>query len=621
LHACRSTLEDPQQQFDMLHTRGGVEIDQFGAAIGYHIRRAHQGDWWNAGESMAWDLIPRETAWGRPIVVHDFEPERAGQHRGGAGIFTSVVQRLKMLVKYDSTELDAAIVNAIFGAYIQSPYDPNMVESALGDDDDLGAYQDMRSDFHKERRIAVGDVRMPTLFPGESINTVSAARPSGNFAAFEAAVLRNVAAGTGLSAQQSVITGRTSTIPAPARHCLSHGKTLSRRRDEIQTRCRSQGRICAPILIPEAIFRPRKRPAFHHGVQWIGKMSGADQSKNFSTIATDGNGTWLAFEDVVGLFRSTDNGATWSFIKQVDWVPATTSPFYYTGCTAQSIVYSQGQWAIFGNFTFNLNNVSTAGQVAYSTDGGASFTTTMLPSGVPVSAANTAVSVPGALLNVNGGDAFIWRSSDNGRTWSKCYTSTNGTPVIKSIFADASGTAMAILYNGTSYFILSSADAGVTWSSIGSPITTPYGLIGNGSGRWLAIPQNFSNTAVFGLSTNNGGAWSTLSPTGGPSSATALLNADWSLSGTLIIVGGSAGSPLMYSSTDGGVSFSAVSVPFNTHINDVKQDNAGTWVAVGNAGQMAQSSTAYSGYSSATDIALPAIPSNSSLFEKFIQVS
>lgn len=236
-------LSNPQQQFDMLHTRGGVEIDQFGAATGYWIRRAHQGDWWNAGETMAWDLIPRETEWGRPIVVHDYEPERAGQHRGGAGIFTPVLNRLKMLIKYDATELDAAIVNAIFGAYIESPYDQNMVESVLSDDDDeVGKYQDLRSDFHKERRITLGDVRMPTLFPGESIETVNAARPNSNFAAFEAAVLRNVAAGTGLSAQQ-VSNNWSDVNYSSARGALLEAwKTLTRRRDEFTAH------FCQPIF-------------------------------------------------------------------------------------------------------------------------------------------------------------------------------------------------------------------------------------------------------------------------------------------------------------------------------------------------------------------------------------
>lgn len=195
-------LSNPQLRFDQMTMRGGVEVDEYGAAVAYHIRRAHQGDWFSASQSVEWDRIPRETEWGRPIVVHDFDHDRAAQHRGGAGVLTPVLQRLKMLVKYDSTELDAAIINAIFGAYIESPFDQQFVEQALGESEELNAYQQARVDFHAERKITLGEARMPILFPGEKINTVTAARPNGNFEAFESAVLRNFAAGTGLSAQQ-----------------------------------------------------------------------------------------------------------------------------------------------------------------------------------------------------------------------------------------------------------------------------------------------------------------------------------------------------------------------------------------------------------------------------------
>ena len=224
-------LSNPQLRFDQMTMRGGVEVDEFGAATAYWIRRAHQGDWFSAAQSVHWDRVQRETDWGRPIVVHDFDHDRAGQHRGGAGILTPVLQRLKMLIKYDGTELDAAIVNAIFGAYIESPFDSQFVEQALGSDGtELNAYQQGRSDFHNERRIKLGEARMPILFPGEKINTVEAARPTSNFSDFEAAMLRNVAAGTGLSAQQ--ISNNWSDVNySSARGALLEAwKTLSRRR-------------------------------------------------------------------------------------------------------------------------------------------------------------------------------------------------------------------------------------------------------------------------------------------------------------------------------------------------------------------------------------------------------
>lgn len=225
-------LSNPQMQFDQQTMRGGVEIDKHGAAIAYWIRRAHQGDWFSAAQSLHWDSIPRETNWGRPIIVHDFDHERAGQHRGGAGILTSVLQRLKMLAKYDGTELDAAIINAIFGAYIESPFDPQFVEQALGDGDELNNYQQGRTEFHSERKIALGDSRMPILFPGEKIGIVNAARPSTNFGDFEAAVLRNVAAGTGLSAQQISNNWGDVNYSSARGALLEAWKTLNRRRIE-----------------------------------------------------------------------------------------------------------------------------------------------------------------------------------------------------------------------------------------------------------------------------------------------------------------------------------------------------------------------------------------------------
>jgi len=224
-------LSNPQLRFDSATMRGGVEIDGYGAAVAYWIRRAHVGDWFSAGESMVWDRIQRETAWGRPIVVHYYDLDRAGQHRGGAGVLTPVLQRLKMLVKYDSVELDAAIVNAIFAAFVESPFDHELVQDALGGDA-LPRYQDMRANFHAEKRTMLNGVAMPTLFPGEKIGFVNAARPTGNFADFESAVLRNVASGAGMSAQQVSQDWSDVNYSSARAALLEAWKTFQRRRHD-----------------------------------------------------------------------------------------------------------------------------------------------------------------------------------------------------------------------------------------------------------------------------------------------------------------------------------------------------------------------------------------------------
>lgn len=225
-------LSNPQQQFDTNSSRGGVAVDEYGAACGYHIRKAHQGDWWAAADSVTWEYVPREDPYGRPYIIHDFDADRAGQHRGGAGIFTPVLQRMKMLAKYDSVELSAAVINSIFGAYIESPYDHSLVAEAVGDDVDLSAYQDQRAEYHTGRKTMLGESRIPILFPGEKITTVAATRPNGNFAAFEKSFLRNFASATGLSAQQMSHDWSDTNYSSARGALLEAYKTLTRRRND-----------------------------------------------------------------------------------------------------------------------------------------------------------------------------------------------------------------------------------------------------------------------------------------------------------------------------------------------------------------------------------------------------
>lgn len=221
-------LSNPQMRFDLKNTRGGVEIDRFGAAVAYHIRQAHATDWYDAARALSWVRIPRETGWGRPIIVHDYDADRAAQHRGGVGVLGPVVQRLKALVKYDGAELDAAVLNAIFAAFIESPNDPQMMEQALGADE-IGAYQAMRSAYHGEKRLTMDGARIPILFPGEKISMVDPTRPNSNFAEFEKAVLRNVAAAAGLSAQQVSNDWSDVNYSSARGALLEANKTMQRR--------------------------------------------------------------------------------------------------------------------------------------------------------------------------------------------------------------------------------------------------------------------------------------------------------------------------------------------------------------------------------------------------------
>lgn len=227
-------LSNPQMSFDQKNIRGGVEIDDDGVAIAYHIRRAHPTDIWAMGDSVNWDRIPRETEWGRPVIVHDYDHDQAAAHRGGAGILTPVIHRLRMLFQYDVAELDASILNAIFSAFVESPFDQEFVEEALMGGEKLNAYQSERAEFHKLNRITLpgSGAAMTKLFPGEKLGQVQTARPNANFKDFEAAVLRNIASAAGVSTQQVSNNWADVNYSSHQGALQEFYKTLSRRRDD-----------------------------------------------------------------------------------------------------------------------------------------------------------------------------------------------------------------------------------------------------------------------------------------------------------------------------------------------------------------------------------------------------
>lgn len=195
-------LSNPNLGPDLDTLRGGIELGEDGQAVAYHIRRRHPGDVWGWGgaDAYVWERVERETAWGRPIVIHYYDKLAAEQHRG-VSRFAAILEKFKMGDHYGRVELQAAVLNAILGAFIESPFDHDLLSDALSDGR-LSDYQRQRKEFHDRRQLSLGGVRLPTLYPGERITALNAARPATQFAEFEAAALRNIAAGLGTTYEQ-----------------------------------------------------------------------------------------------------------------------------------------------------------------------------------------------------------------------------------------------------------------------------------------------------------------------------------------------------------------------------------------------------------------------------------
>jgi lambda family phage portal protein len=191
-------LSNPNWRPDVETLRGGKERDADGVVVAYHIRSAHPGDTYFGARRAVWDRVPRETDWGRPIVIHHSEPARAGESRPVSPL-APILAKFRMLGRYDQAELQAAILNAVFAAFLESPFSGEELVQGM---DNIVEYQELREAVHQRTGLRVDGVRLNTLAPGEKFNMTQAARPAVAFAAFEAACLRNIASAMGISYEQ-----------------------------------------------------------------------------------------------------------------------------------------------------------------------------------------------------------------------------------------------------------------------------------------------------------------------------------------------------------------------------------------------------------------------------------
>ncbi|HEX7853864.1 MAG TPA: phage portal protein [Sphingobium sp.] len=228
-------LSNPNMGPDTRYLRNGVELDQDSVHIAYHIRKAHQFDWYNSVESMQWERVEGEDPDGWRRVYHDFDADRFGQSRG-VSIFAPVIGKLKMLARLYGVKLQAETVAAAFGLYVTSPYDFEMVRNALDSDEQdeaaFGWYQDMRSDFRKSHDIDVTGAKIASLAPGEDIKTVAPGGGQQDITPFSHEMLRAVSVCLGTSAEEVHNDYSDSSWSSARAGIVQSEKTYSRRCDD-----------------------------------------------------------------------------------------------------------------------------------------------------------------------------------------------------------------------------------------------------------------------------------------------------------------------------------------------------------------------------------------------------
>ena len=198
-------LCNPNNSMDRADMRAGVELGQSGEPVAYHIRNGHPYDRWPSRDATTWERVPR-WAPGFPArlnVIHALPPDAVDQNRGTPPLST-VIEPSKLEERMSREHVMAAILGSSYALSIESPFDHDSAAEAMGagSKTTVGAYQDARLAFHKERRYTLNGQRIPIMYPGEKINFHQPGHPLQSYGAFEEWVLRRIAAGSGMSYEQ-----------------------------------------------------------------------------------------------------------------------------------------------------------------------------------------------------------------------------------------------------------------------------------------------------------------------------------------------------------------------------------------------------------------------------------
>jgi lambda family phage portal protein len=159
--------------------RMGVEVDEFGRSVAYHLLREHPGDHeFSNGYSRKHTRVPAAE------LLHIFQAERPHQTRGAPPMAVAI-DALKMLHGYREAELVAARVAASKMGFITTPDG----DGYIGDD---------MEDSHTPI-MSASPGSFEQLAAGQSITMFDPTHPTTAFGEFHKAVLRGIASSLGVS--------------------------------------------------------------------------------------------------------------------------------------------------------------------------------------------------------------------------------------------------------------------------------------------------------------------------------------------------------------------------------------------------------------------------------------
>lgn len=254
----------------------GVEINQSGEIVAYHISQVHplSTDYLHEQKWIRVEKFGAKT--GRPNILHLMEMERPEQRRG-VPILAPVIESLKQLGRYSEAELMAAVVSGMFTVFIKS----DVTEGGNPIGQGFGVPQvEFEEDDGEEQSYELGNGSIVALGTNESIETANPGRPNQAFDGFVTSICRQI--GSALEIPYELLLKNFTASYSASRGALLEAWKMFRMRrawlandfcqpiyEEWLAEAVAKGRVHAPGFFKDPLIRKA-----YCGAEWNGPSQG-----------------------------------------------------------------------------------------------------------------------------------------------------------------------------------------------------------------------------------------------------------------------------------------------------------------------------------------------------------
>lgn len=252
---------------------GGVEVDESGEVVAYHIAKRHPQSY--RGDRQEWvrvEAFGQQT--GRRNILHIMMRERIGQRRG-VPFLAPVIEAIKQLSRYTEAEINAAVVSSLITIFIEKESQSNL--PPIGE---LTEPEEALVDYGDKNTMELGSGAVWDLAPGEKATSPMPGRPNSNFDSFVTAIARQIGAALELP-YELLIKQFSNNYSASRAALLEAWKAFGMWRDwMVEKFCQpiyeewlseavAKGRVSAPGFFADAAVKK-----VYCSAQWYGPTQG-----------------------------------------------------------------------------------------------------------------------------------------------------------------------------------------------------------------------------------------------------------------------------------------------------------------------------------------------------------